>query len=113
MLKKTLSLQTQKGSVVQLYRTSDSGSEGQGLESLRGHEESKTTAHAVVFLFCTGGHEVYFNGRVYKTKKDCHRQAVFAFGIRTEQGSRAKRVIPSEFGRNRDPLNIVDKKTIK
>ena len=29
----------QNGPVVQLYRTSDSGSEGQGLESLRGHKE--------------------------------------------------------------------------
>lgn len=29
------------GSVVQLYRTSDSGSESQGLESLRGHREKR------------------------------------------------------------------------
>ena len=37
---KLLSLQAQKkqlGSVVQLYRTSDSGSGGHGLESHRGH----------------------------------------------------------------------------
>ena len=35
-----LLLHLQKGSVVQLYRTSDSGSEGHGLESRRGHEKS-------------------------------------------------------------------------
>ena len=37
---KLLPLQAQKnnGSVVQLYRTSDSGSEGLGLESRRGHK---------------------------------------------------------------------------
>ena len=33
-----------KGSVVQLYRTSDSGSEGLGLESQRGHLYNNVTA---------------------------------------------------------------------
>lgn len=38
----SLSLHRKKGSVVQLYRMSDSGSEDRGLESRRGHKKGET-----------------------------------------------------------------------
>jgi hypothetical protein len=42
----------QKGSVAQLYRASDFGSEGRGLESLRGHKKKKRITKVFAFSFC-------------------------------------------------------------